>query len=128
MRLQKASPANFFRIRAFYWDLIDEMQAENDKIGWKRGIYPADDFLKESLAKGELYIFQTGKTIEASVILNSQSNAGYEGVPWSLSCPEGAVLIPHALAVSPKQQGKGLGEQVVKGILAMAKAEKKKTV
>lgn len=128
MMLQKASPADFSRIRAFYWDLIDEMQAEKDKIGWKKGIYPADDFLKESLAKGELYVFPMGKTIGASVILNSQSNAGYAGVPWSLSCPEDAVLIPHALAVSPKQQGKGIGEQVVKGIFAMAKAGKKKAV
>lgn len=27
------------------------MKDQNDKIGWKKGVYPADEFLRESLAR-----------------------------------------------------------------------------
>ena len=51
MVFQKANSNEFDRIRAFYWTLIDAMAADNDKIGWKKGIYPTDDFLRDGLAK-----------------------------------------------------------------------------
>lgn len=38
MIFQKASQDEFDRIRTFYWALIDAMAADNDKIGWKKGI------------------------------------------------------------------------------------------
>ena len=38
MIFQKASQDEFDRIRAFYWALIDAMAADNDKIGWKKGM------------------------------------------------------------------------------------------
>ena len=83
MLFKKVNLEDFYRIRQFYWDLIDEMSDQNDKIGWKKGIYPTDSFLQESLERGELFV-------------------------------------PHALAVSPSRQGKGIGK--------LAKAEKKKAV
>ena len=38
MLFEKAKPEDFFRIKQFYWNLIDEMYDQNDKIGWKKGI------------------------------------------------------------------------------------------
>ncbi len=43
MIFQKADIGEFDLIKEFYWDLIDEMKEQNDKIGWKKGIYPTDD-------------------------------------------------------------------------------------
>lgn len=54
MLFKKANLEDFHRIKQFYWDLIDEMSDQNDKIGWKKGIYPTDSFLQESLDRGEL--------------------------------------------------------------------------
>ena len=51
MIFQKAKIEEFENIKQFYWNLIDEMKDENDKIGWKKGIYPTDEFLIESLKK-----------------------------------------------------------------------------
>lgn len=91
MLFKKVNLEDFYRIRQFYWDLIDEMSDQNDKIGWKKGIYPTDSFLQESLERGELFV-------------------------------------PHALAVSPSGQGKGIGRYFMGEILKLAKAEKKKAV
>lgn len=55
------------------------MQSENDKIGWKKGIYPSDDYLVRSLSDGELYKLTDDK-MYACVILNSVGNEGYAGV------------------------------------------------
>ena len=128
MLFKKANPEDFYQIKQFYWDLIDEMRNQNDKIGWKKGIYPTDSFLRESLEREELFVLEEEGQIYASVILNSDCNGGYAGVPWSIECTEDELLVPHALAVSPSQQGKGIGRFFMGEILKLAKAEKKKTV
>ena len=128
MLFKKANLEDFYRIKQFYWDLIDEMRDQNDKIGWKKGIYPTDSFLRESLDRGELFELEKEGELCASVILNSDCNEGYAGVPWSIERTEDEILVPHALAVSPSQQGKGTGRYFVEEIQKLAKAEKKKTV
>lgn len=101
MEFQKAAAGDFLRVRQFYWDLIDAMADQNDTIGWKKGVYPADDFLRESLERGELYLLTEDGALAASVILNSACNPGYDGAPWTVDCAPEEVLIPHALAVDP---------------------------
>ena len=128
MLFKKVNLEDFYRIRQFYWDLIDEMSDQNDKIGWKKGIYPTDSFLQESLDRGELFVLEEGGGLCASVILNSACNEGYAGVTWSIECGENEILVPHALAVSPSGQGKGIGRYFMGEILKLAKAEKKKAV
>lgn len=128
MIFQKAKPEDFPRIKQFYWNLIDEMHDQNDKIGWKKGIYPTDSFLQESLDREELFVLEEEGILCASVILNSDCNEGYTGVTWSMDCDVDEVLVPHALAVSPSQQGKGIGRYFMGKILELAKEKKKKTV
>ena len=51
MLFKKVNLEDFYRIRQFYWDLIDDMSDQNDKIGWKKGIYTTDSFLQEVLTE-----------------------------------------------------------------------------
>lgn len=39
MMFQQAGAGEFAAVREFYWDLIGQMKDQNDKIGWKKGIY-----------------------------------------------------------------------------------------
>ena len=126
MTFQKAAPADFMRVRDFYWRLIDAM--DPDTIGWKKGIYPTDEFLHESLSRGELYTLSDGGTLCGCVILNSESNEGYAGVPWTRALAPDEVLIPHALAVDPAIQGRGCGRTLVREMLSLARSEGKKAV
>ena len=63
MIFQKVKIEEFENIKQFYWNLIDEMKDENDKIGWKKGIYPTDEFLIESLRKQQLFTLKEGNEI-----------------------------------------------------------------
>lgn len=40
MKFEKANENDYASVRAFYRKLIDEMQSENDKIGWKKVFIP----------------------------------------------------------------------------------------
>lgn len=125
---QRESEKAFPEIRDFYWRLIDDMASVNDRIGWKKGIYPSDDFLIESLKKGELYSLRENGVILGTVILNSDSNEGYKGLPWSRDFASHDILVPHGLAVSPRVQNRGIGRRLVGHVLDEARAEGKKAV
>lgn len=92
------------------------------------GIYPSDDFLTDSIRNNELYMLTDENTLCACVILNNSCNEGYNGCRWSIAGEPDEVLIPHALAVNPTLQGKGIGRIVVEHIIDLAKAEHKKAV
>lgn len=128
MKFQKAKIEDFKTIQNFYWTLIDELSDQNDKIGWKKGIYPSDDYIRDSLVSGELYILKDNENLCACVIVNSSCNEGYNGVLWSIDCNYSEVLIPHALAVNPKFQRKGIGKRAINEVLNLAKLNNKKAV
>lgn len=128
MELSPASKNEFLTVRDFYWETIDLMKGRTDTVGWKKGIYPSDRFIEESIDNGELYVIRRCDGFSACVILNSRWNEGYEGVPWSIECGNGDVLVPHALAVHPSLQGQGIGRKVVGDIIDIARASGMKTV
>ena len=131
MKFQKASETDFHSIQKFYWDVIDEIHRNNvnhENLGWEKGVYPSDNFVQSSLAKGELYVLTEKDALCACVILNSECNEGYLGCPWGITCEPAEVLIPHALAVHPRMQGKGIGKIVVGYVLDLAEQKHKKAV
>ena len=106
------------------------MRCRNEKIpsDGKKTFTPTQQFLKESIENGNLYVFDGRDGIIASVILNSLWNEGYEGVPWSVDCPRESVLVPHALGVRADVQNMGVGEKVVQDIIEIAELTNKKTI
>ena len=131
MKFQKASEADFHMIQKFYWNVIDDIHrnnVNNENLGWEKGVYPSDNFIQSSLIKGELYTLTEKDALYACVILNSEHNEGYDNCTWGIVCDSSEVLTPHALAVNPELQGKGIGKIVVENILNIARAEHKKAV
>ena len=128
MIFQKAKIEEFENIKQFYWNLINEMKDENDKIGWKKGIYPTDEFLIESLKKQQFFTLKEQNQLYACVILNHDCNEGYNGILWSVECQQEEILSPHALAVIPMKQGSGIGTKVVEEIITYARLQHKKAV
>lgn len=128
MKLRKAGENEFEAVRAFYWDVIDLMSDRTDTVGWKKGIYPSDGLLRTAVCRGELYVADSEDGYSAAVIVNGSCNEGYEGIEWGIDCSENEILIPHALAVHPRFQRRGIGKEVVRDILGIARASGKRTV
>lgn len=128
MKLQKAAAAEFDEIKEFYWNVIDAMQDRDFSIGWRKGIYPDDSYIRGSLEKGELYTLRDGQKLCACTILNTSFNEGYVGLGWRKDLKEGEFLVPHALAVSADMQARGIGKATVHEIIRLAHENRKKAV
>lgn len=131
MTFQPACKEDFPAVQAFYWDVTDSIRQNNKthaNLGWEKGVYPSDAFLQSSIEASQLYLLKDGGTLCACAVLNSACNEGYAGCPWSTSCAPDQLLIPHALAVHPSMQGKGIGKALVEQILTLARAQGKRAV
>lgn len=127
-RLIKATEDDFLKVRSFYHLLIDMMQDKEYKPGWEKGVYPTDDYLKESLKNGELWVYECEDEISAAMVINHHSNDGYKLVKWSVEAEDSSVLIIHILGVMPTFQGKGIAGAMVKKAIEVAEGKGQKTL
>ena len=67
-------------IRAFYHFLIDGLQDSIYDIGWKKDIYPEPEYLMSSITKGELFIGLIDNNIIVAMVINHESNEGYQNI------------------------------------------------
>lgn len=126
--IRLAGEQEFNTVREFYWEVIDKMQSSPFLPGWKKGIYPADDFLQHSLQCGELYVLVQDNQIVAAMVLNHQCNDGYQDVPWKVDAEENEITVIHALGVLPDVQGQGVAGELVQAAICEAKKAGQKTI
>lgn len=113
MKIRPAMPHEYGAVVTFYDQLIDEMQSALYKPGWEKGIYPAYDFLEESIRRQELYILLLDGEIAAAMVLNRACTDGYERIPWQIEAAPEEIAVIHALGLRPAFQGKGLAKTMV---------------
>lgn len=106
MSIQKILPDEFADVKKFYSDLIDEMGDGNESIGWKKGVYPSDGYIAESIERGCMYKLEADGQIAAVAVADENCNGGYDGVKFMTECDTSEIWVFHALAVSPRFKGK----------------------
>ena len=105
MIFRKAEKEDFYKIRSLYWNLIDQEKDDPSFSHWKKGIYPSDEMIQNSIEREELYVLADGDEIAACVIANDEKVEGYADAPWQIDSDE--VIVLHVLAVHPNHRGKG---------------------
>ena len=120
MNIVKATENQYDAVRSFYHSLIDGMQESPYDIGWEKDIYPSPEFLRESIANGELYVGIENTEIVAAMVLNHQCNDGYKKFHWKTEATEDEVMMIHALGVHPIHSGKGVAKAMVKRAIDIA--------
>lgn len=121
MEIRKALETEYDAVRAFYHSMIDQMEHAEFKPMWVKDIYPAPEFLRESLQNGELYIGIQQNEIAAAMVLNHRCNEGYQQCVWQVQAVPSEVTVLHALGVHPRFQGQGLARQMVAQAFAEAR-------
>ena len=128
MEIVQAQIEEFDEVRIFYHTLIDGMRDAEYKPGWKKGIYPSDGELREALEAGWLYTGREDGGIAAAMIVNDRSNEGYRQAQWPTPAGDGETAVIHALGVMPHRGGRGLGKEMVRYAIGLAKQQGKKVV
>lgn len=126
--MRPALPVDFSAVRAFYNQLIDDMQGLPHHPMWARDGHPSDEYLRSAIAGGEMWVAESAGEIAGALIVNEAANDGYNSVPWNVPASQGEFVIVHAFGVSTQHQGKGLGSAMMKSIIDSARAAGKKTI
>ena len=128
MELRTANENEWKKVKAFYWQLIEQMDSALYKPGWKKGIYPTDEFLMDSIRNKELYVLLSESNHMASMILNHKCTDGYEKIHWNITATPQEITVVHALGVLPDYQGQGIAKLMVQAAIRTAKENGQKAV
>lgn len=128
MIIRAAQLSEFQEVRAFYHAIIDGIGDSAISAGWKKDVYPAPEFLHESIRAGELFIAEEDDSIVGAMVLNHQGNESYKSFRWPTEASDGEVTVIHALGVHPSYTRRGFAKQMVRFALDRARAQRQKTV
>lgn len=128
MEIRKAIENEYEAVRAFYHSIIDNMKNAEYKPMWEKDIYPAPEFLLESIQKGEIYIGLHENEIAAVMVLNHQCNEGYKEYDWQIKVTDSEISVIHALGVHPKFKGQGFAKQMVLKAFDIARENSQKVI
>ncbi len=94
-------------------------------VGWQRGVYPTEDTARQSIARGDLYVYEDDLThqVTATAIINHFQLPAYADGTWSIEAADDEVLVLHTLVVNPQETGKGIGSAIVAYYEQMAKTQ-----
>lgn len=128
LAIRKARDDEYAPVKTFYDSLTDAMAGGEFDPGWERDIYPAPEFLRTSIAQGELYIGELDGQIASCMVVNHAYNEGYKNIIWSVDVPDESLLVIHALGVHPAFAGQGIAKQMVREVQETARQSAVKTV
>lgn len=128
LTVYKAQGSDYERVRHFYHSLIYAMKGAEYQPGWKIDIYPAPEFLQDSIKNGELYVGELDGQIAACMVLNQKCNEAYSRIDWPSHVNQNACMVIHALGVHPDFSGRGIGKQMVQSAISTAKDSGMKAV
>lgn len=123
-----AEKDDFQRVRNFYSTLIDNIGDYNFSFGWKKDIYPSQEFLLDSINNYELYYGELENQIISSMIVNNKYNKEYNDVKWLTDASDDELLVIHTLGVDPRFAGKGFAKEMVHSVIDMGRKKGLKSI
>lgn len=128
LEIRKAKISEYEKVKAFYYNLIDMMQDAEYAPGWEKGIYPTDNYLKESIENEELFVGMLNGKIIAAMVINHNFNESYRKVNWPTEANPEETMIIHILGVLYTYGGMGFAKQLVKKAIAYAREMQQKVL
>lgn len=130
LNIRLAEKNEYELVRGFYHSLISEMKASNAKYmpGWEIDIYPAPEYLRNSIDKNELYIGELDGQMVCSMIMNHDSNEGYQRFDWPTLAMPDEITVIHALGVHPNFAGKGYAGDMVRKAISAARDNNQRVI
>ena len=78
--IRPAAEGDYPAVRDFYYALTDEMADAPYRPGWEKDVYPAQEFLKDSIRRGELYLGFLDGALAACMVVNHATTRAT--APW----------------------------------------------
>ena len=111
--LRKATSDDIALVAALYDKAIDFEDTHVKYTSWQKGIYPTADTARLGIKNDSLYVYDDGKSILASVILDTKQPIEYKNIAWGVNAERNQALVIHTLCVDPEFSGSGIGTAIV---------------
>ncbi len=104
-------------VMELYDYVIDELDKTDIDLRWIKGVYPSRPFAENATNNSELLLYKTDDELVGCAVVNNNAIPEYDTVNWCCNAQPEKVALIHALAISPKYQGKGEGKRFVSEII-----------
>ena len=118
MRLELATQNDFDAIIAFYDDVTERTPEMATYARWS----------KRNINEGSMYIYREQGVIVGAMAVTMYQGEDYHAIDWSQQVANDKVAVIHILAVSPDIQGKGIGSEMIREAIRMAKSKGMQTI
>ena len=123
MQIRKCQETDVTTVGAFYDRVVLWLDKHINYPKWMYRVYPSEKWASDMTATGAQYICMDNGKLVAAFVLNADPQGNYQKGRWSRDLPDGAYMILHALAITPKLHGRGIGAKIVRFCAEKAKAE-----
>jgi len=128
MNFRMAAREDFENVMQFYYDLIDAMRNIEYCPKWEKDIYPTRQLIQASIEQNELAISLIDGIIAGAMVINQEVAEGYDQLPWRVDAAKDQVMVIHALGISIRHQGKGIGKKMVEFAINLCREKDMKVI
>lgn len=128
MNIELARATDVNEIEALYGAVVDDLLANVNYPGWKKGIYPTRDEAIFGIEKKELYVMRQNDQIVGSIVINHIQEENYQLAAWKIDAQDHEVYVIHTLAVHPQFKGLKIAQKLLEYADELAKNNGVKTI
>ena len=119
MMFRKATAADLNAACELYRLVCDAMEARGNGQ-WHWGEYPTEEFIRNDIDRGELYVAAGDDGLMAAACINTRQDPEYAELNWLYGVKPGSF---HRLVLHPDHQGKGLGAELIAQVEEILRAQ-----
>lgn len=128
MKIRLVKPDEAGRFTAFYRHVTEDTPHMAEYCRWIYGLHPADDIIEDYIGQGSLYCAEENGSVVAAAAMTPYQEEDYHPVAWGVDARDDEVSVIHILCVDPSRQGHGLAKEMMRELIAVARAQGKKAV
>ena len=121
MELNRVTIEDYESIIAFYDDVTERTPDMAVYARWSKRNHPTLEGIKAYIEEGSMYLYKEGNVIIGAVAVTMYQGENYHAIEWSQQVADDKAAVIHILAVSPDYQGKGIGSEMVREAINLAK-------
>ncbi len=114
LTVEEVTTSELDEISKFYDQIVDEVVSVGNLPRWKKGVYPARDYLEKAITDKTLFSVRHEGKIIAAFTLSLDADGDYSVGRWSKNLKYGEYFVIHALAVQKDFQSQGIARHIVK--------------
>ena len=128
MNLYKATIEDYQSVISFYDDVTERTPDMVRFARWQKGKHPTAEGIRAYIEKGSMYLYQEDDAIVGAMAVTMYQDEDYHAIAWSREVNDDEVAVIHILAVSPDRQGAGIGSEMVREAVRLARRNGMKAI